>query len=679
MYYSIKKNQKKLMAIFAVLLMVSFVATFSVGRGGGGGQRADVVAGHIGKSPVYDSELRNARDEWSWLSRWPVRSLMGQAMPLPARFIANAITGTEGQGFTMAEFQAEEIATQAVKQIDQHPEAFLLLKREAIADGLSVSPDEANSFLKNAMGMTVSSDGSNALETDAIRDMMLIAQELTHLKQAIKVSQPLWQHDAVKTQQVRLNILDFRAADFEKGIAAPTTQQAQQQFDRFKDIPPHESSASNPLGFGYQIPARVKLQYVEIPHAEIIEAVIRTVHPAGSAESALGSSDPQYAWEVQAASYYNAHQDEFKSVPQTQPTTRASRVQTVETQPATQEVAPTQPVLKPFNEVKQGILDKLAAPQAQALAKQIADDLAARLAGDFETIRQADPAAVVPSTQPTTQPAAAVATSQPTANLMMLAHLEQIRDQIQQKYHVAIQLHDIMADWQTDADLTKLPGIGAATGPEDAKFPDLATAFAKFSKADALLLWQPSPLLNDPQQNAYLFRLTAAQPPHAPPELAPIAKQVEADWKRAQAYDQAMQAAQHAYASAKTAGISQAARNANQPVISTPLFQPRRAQEIPAYPLDNPAAAQTLAQAASDLLSQGTPSDKHPDALVPLPSVQRIAVIELAAQQLPEAEWLVQLGLTQNQQMTQVERLARDWFDYDQIVARTGYKAEQKT
>jgi hypothetical protein len=265
---------------------------------------------------------------------------------------------------------------------------------------------------------------------------------------------------------------------------------------------------------------------------------------------------------------------------------------------------------------------------------------------------------------------------------MMLAHLEQIRDQIQQKYHVAIQLHDIVNDWQTQADLAKLPGIGNANGPDEAKFPEIATAFAQptsTSKAEPLQLWQPSPVLSDSQQNSYFFRLTAAQPPHAPPELAPIARQVEADWKLSQAYDQAMQAAQKAYALAKSVGISQAARTAGQQVISTPLFQPSRAREIPDYPLDNPAAQQAALKAASDLLAQATPSDKHPDALVPLPTALRAAVFELAAAQLPEAEWVVQYGVTQNQQMEEVEHLAQDWFNYDRIVARTNYKPEQKT
>lgn len=678
MYYLIKKNQKKLMAIFAVLLMISFVATIGVGRAGSGFSRSDVVVGHMGKSAIYDSEFRNSREEWAWLSRWQFRSVLGQPMKLPARLIADGITGGQGRAPMMLQFSAEMIGNQAVEEIDRHPEAFLLLKREALADGMQVTPDEAKSFLKNSMGMTISNDGSNDLEVNAIQDMMLISQELGHLKSAIKVSQPLWEHDAVETQSVRLGILDFRASDYEKGIAAPTTQQVQQQFDRFKDVPPHESTASNPLGFGYQIPARVKLQYVEIPRAEVIEAVIRTIQPAGSADLALGSSDPKYNWEVQAASYYNAHPDEFKNAPQTRPATR--QVQTVTTQPTTEE-ADSQPTVKPFNEVKQEILDKLAAAQADTLQKQIADDLSAKLASDFQLIRQADPAAVIPSTQPATQ-STTIATSQPTTNLMMLAHLEQIRDQIQQKYHVAVGLHDLGSDWQSQADLAKLPGIGSATGPGDLKFPEAATAFARptsASASEALQLWQPSPVLSDAQQNGYLFRLTAAQPPHAPADMGAIAKQVESDWKLSQAYDQAMQAAQKAYASAKSNGISQAARTAGMQVITTPLFPPSRTQDVPGYPLDNAAATQALLKAASDLLTQATPSDKQPDALVPLPSALRVAVVELEAVQLPAPQWMLQFQVTQTQQMEQVERLARDWFNYDLIVARTGYKAEQKS
>ena len=675
MYYLIKKNQKKLMAVFAVLLMISFVATIGVGRAGGGGTRSDTVIGHLGKTAIYDSQLRASREEWAWLSRYRF---------VPTILIAQGITGGPGRA-------AAAIGSKAVEEIDQHPEAFLLLKLEATANGLSVAPDVANSFLKNQMGMNVSSDGSNALETQAVQDAMLVGKQLEHLKDAVKVSQPVWQHDAAGMQSVRLNLIDFVAADFQKNVPAPTTQQVQQQFDRFKEVAPKTTSAANPLGFGYQIPAAVKLQYLEIPRSEVVQAVIHTVHPnVPGSDPTISSDDPQYDWAVQAGFYYNAHKDEFKNEPpaKTEPSTQGAQTRPGDTQPAattapTTTQAATLPAIKPFEEVKQQIIEKLAAPEADKLSQKIANDLKALLSSDYQVIRRANPQMIGPvAPQAATQPVEASATSRPTNDLMMLAHLEQIRDQIQQKDHVAIKLNDQARDWQTVTDLPKLPGLGTATTADHSAFPEIAIAAAQPvepPKAPSLQLWQPSDPLTDGQQNAYLFRLTAARPAHAPPDLAPIAKQVQADWKLSQAYDQAMQAAQKALASAKSVGLSQAARTNGQILISTPLFSPRQDREVPEYPLPDPAASEALLKGASDLLAQATPADKRPDALVPLPSALRVVVMELAAVQLPAAEWIAQYEVTEGQQIAQVMRLARDWFNYNQIVSRTGYKPEQKS
>lgn len=706
MYYSIKKNQKKLMALFAVLLMISFVATFSVGRSGGGSGRADTVVAHIGSTPVYDSELRAAQNDWTWARRTPVSDpIRGQELPVAIDAIvfgASGIPRPPAMPRDNADFEkwfersmrwrrvyglqyqvGMSIADSFYRAADQHNELLYLLPEEARRDGLQVDPngDLVNAYLFNALGVQPSQIAADSTARSAVQRLLLVGAEIERLKNSLKVSQPLWRHEAVDTQSVRLTLLDYRSSDFERSIPAPTTQQVQQQFDRFKNTPPHISDASNPLGFGYQIPARVKLQYVEIPHAQVVQAILHTVHPPGG-EASVGSSDPQYDWEVQAASYYESHQDEFKNPPppETAPSTRTSDSQPASTQAA--ESRPTSlPAIKPFDEVKQQIIDKLTTTEAEKLLHQIADELSARLESDYQAVHRSTAAMMGPAL-PQTQAAERGPATGPAASLMSLAQLEQIRDQIQQKYRVAIELHEIASGWQTQSELEKLPGIGASVTADHTAFANLATSFqfpVSISNEHPLKPWQPSPPLSDEQQNTYLFRLTAAEPPHAPPDLTAIAAQVAADWKLSQAYDQAMQAAQKALASAKVVGLSQAARTLGQTTIATPLFPPKRAEEIPGYPLANPAAEQALARATGDLLTQANPADPRPDALVPLPTVTRVAVIELAATQLPEPEWIVQYSITQQQQMTEVQHLTQDWFNYDRVVARTGYKPEPKT
>jgi hypothetical protein len=225
MYNVIKKNQKKLMAAFAVLLMISFVATIG-GRPGGSG-RGDVVVAKLGKTPVYDSEVRQAKEEWSWLSRH------GSQLPLPTLLLYREVLSTDPAARDFgAQMGAFQLAHTISDNIEKHPEMFLLLVNEAESNGLTVSTDEANEFLRNAMGMDVSTSDMDKFETKAVQDMLTVRAELRYLISAMKISQPVWDHRAAQEQAVRLNLVDFRTSDFEKSVTAPTTQQIQEQFDK---------------------------------------------------------------------------------------------------------------------------------------------------------------------------------------------------------------------------------------------------------------------------------------------------------------------------------------------------------------------------------------------------------------------------------------------------------------
>jgi hypothetical protein len=421
----------------------------------------------------------------------------------------------------------------------------------------------------------------------------------------------------------------------------------------------------------------VKLQYLEVPHAQVVDSVIRTIRPLGSTGDPAATTDHRYDWEVQAALYYESHkEDYFNPPPATQPAA---------TQPSTQPttVATSQPAYKPFEEVKQQIIEKLAASQIDSQAKQIAAELSSRLAEDYASIRKENPSALQPTTtEATTQPSVVGPVALPAGELMMLAHLEAIRADIDKKYGVAVKLHDIVSDWQTTQELAKLPGIGSATAGDGISFTDYATSFAHPSATSSLpplQVWEPSQPLTDTQHNAYVFRLTAAQPAHPPADFTTIARQLEHDWKLAQAYDQAKQAAQKAFDSAKVVGLPQAARTAGQNVITTEYFSPRQVQEVPSYPLTNPAASHELLAAAEELITHATPADKQPAKLVELPGVQRVVVMELAGVQLAAPEWFAQLQVTEGQQQERLEKLAQEWFSYDKIVSRTDYKPVEKT
>ena len=67
MYRTIKKYQKKMLAVFAVLLMIAFLATLGPGNLGGRGGRREVVVGQVNGEPLYDQELQAGKDQWQIL------------------------------------------------------------------------------------------------------------------------------------------------------------------------------------------------------------------------------------------------------------------------------------------------------------------------------------------------------------------------------------------------------------------------------------------------------------------------------------------------------------------------------------------------------------------------------------------------------------------------------------
>jgi len=173
-----------------------------------------------------------------------------------------------------------------------------------------------------------------------------------------------------------------------------------------------------------------------------------------------------------------------------------------------------------------------------------------------------------------------------------------------------------------------------------------------------------------------VFRLTAAEPPHAPSDLSAVADHVAADWRVAQAFDQARQAAQKLLDAAKTIGLAQTARNGSLNVLTVGPFLPKASEPIPNYPLDR-AARDQFGTAADDLIKAQTPQDKHPVALVELPTAHRVAVIELAGTSLRTFEWAAQLQATEYKQSERFRKLAQEYYGYDQVVSRLQYKQEE--
>src|SRR2546430_16482279 len=99
MYKFFQKNQKKMLAIFGVLLMIVFI--LPTGMKTSMGNVSDPVVAKLGKSNVLRSEMQKAREEWNYL---------------------NSLTQFDRRTGQQVKYIQSVLPAPLVKEIEGHPE-----------------------------------------------------------------------------------------------------------------------------------------------------------------------------------------------------------------------------------------------------------------------------------------------------------------------------------------------------------------------------------------------------------------------------------------------------------------------------------------------------------------------------------------------------------------------------
>ena len=253
MYRFIQKNNKKFLAVFAAFLMIVFILPSTMNQMGGG---ADPVLAKIGDDvELHASEFQQAEQEWRMLSELragPQTRFGGGALPFTYRLGWNE----------MSEFQLMQGAPPyPVGAITQNPRMYLLLQREAQQMGIGIAEDRVNDIMVNELaGIQPPDKQSIERLRRAIANFLLVQVGFERASSVIKVSQPAVRHElARRMQNVTVNVIEIPAASYAEKLPAPTTQQLQAQFDKYKDVDPQVVPKDNPFGFGYRYPNRAKL------------------------------------------------------------------------------------------------------------------------------------------------------------------------------------------------------------------------------------------------------------------------------------------------------------------------------------------------------------------------------------------------------------------------------------
>jgi hypothetical protein len=667
MYSILRKYNRKLLAVATVGLTIAFfVPQFSKTNR----TPEDITIGKIGDTSINAAEVQNARAEWNMLR---------STIVLPGRASA--------QGRPQDRPVAELLGETAFRQIEEHEAMFLLLLKEAQAMGAGVSQRELEAAMGQVNvrlpdGRIVPADRENLGEDttdmvqEALKDLLSVVAARDRAASVVKISQPLVNNRlATEAQEIKLQLIPFAASDYMSKVPAPSTEALQAQFEKYADVLPAEFNANDtdPTGFGYKYPDRVKLQYIAVSREQV--------------RAATKGSKSDYDWEVEAQRYYKKHGNLF---PVTQPSSRPSDPLTLN---STGKSSPaTGPTTKPFEQVRAQIIDALVEPQVEKAMQDITTRITATMASDYGQYRaQRRPAgSASASSAPATGPTSAAPTTAPTtgpgASFESFEYLQQLAAQVQKEFKVLPTVVSLGESFLDGRQLQRLPGIGTS-------FTEIRQSYLPFAlyaigmaaplrpnAVDALQLFETSrPLTSMDQSTTYIFRLTAADAAHKPSSLSEVAEQVTRDVKLTEALKLARADAQNALAAAKASGLRQAALSAGKTPIETGFFGADTTRPIPGFEVSEESRRAFTADAFK-LLGAAAADPKSPAiSTIELPRDGKILVAQLADLKTEISSAL--LPQAQRQAVDEIaEQLRRPlydrWFTFDNVKQRLNFVDE---
>jgi len=647
MHGFIKKNQKKLLAVFGVGLMVAFLLPAGIGQMG---DAHNPVAGTLGGESVRAREVSDYHLQWELLKRCGLKG-----SPLPYTF--RLASPQEFQMMRMMLQYGMDIrrAPGVVELVETHPDAWMLLVKEAKSLGLRISSVDVQRAMEEEVVIPSSYDEvKRDLLIDGIANVLLVHQSMERVTANVKVSEPMRRHaKAESAQRIDLNLVEINAIESLSKVSAPTTQQIESQFAEFaNDAPGTIDKARNPFGFGYRVPDRVTLQYVMVPRQ--------------GARDAAASLRDDYAWTVEARKDYLKNPARYMTTAPAAPTTSSAFDMSA---PA----STTAPTTRPFDTVRNEIVEKLVNVEAEKLQATVLSKVNARMLADYNVFKSAAPA--------TTQSAA--------AGYVSFAYLQKLRDQIQQEDGVTLTVAD-HPSYMTSTDLSGLENIGNARG-EGGTLAEYALGLAEplaptERKADpnVLPLHKPSQVLTDDRDNAYLFRLTGAKPSHKPTNVSDVQGKIEEDLKLKAAFELAKADAKKVLQAATVTTLQQAASLSSRPVLTSGAFSKSDALyggavSIPNYTVS--ARSNLLfVNGAYELLRDASRSGKqNPVRIVELPADGKVVVAELQSVRPANptrSTFAVDLDANMELTLADSQVLRSAWTNWDELCKRMGWNPE---
>ncbi len=283
-----RKNNKKVMAVVVIVIMIGFIGGSSLTYLLQGGRRGHkTVAYFADNREITTRDLDLARQELDILRTLRAddflrsRNLSGiflaellfteqRTSPVLLDSIRQAVRKNR---FRISDKQINDIYRRSVPSSIY----WLLLKNEAQFAGIRFPDEQAGEILgqiipqlfndqtySQLIGVLINRYGIPEKQFLELFSQLLAVWQYAQMicsNQDVTSSQ-IAQAVATSAESIDAELVEFNPTVFASSIENPASSIEQEHFDKYKKFSPSDVSEENPYGFGYKLPDRVQLEYI---------------------------------------------------------------------------------------------------------------------------------------------------------------------------------------------------------------------------------------------------------------------------------------------------------------------------------------------------------------------------------------------------------------------------------
>ena len=293
-----RKNNKKVMAVVVIVLMVGFVGGSSIDYffQGSGGQ--DRTVAFYGKQKINYYDREEARQELEILQRLGAAQVL-QSQDLRGIVLGELLFAQDRASAEVIDFARQTIQRNRYRVGDKQLNAiysrtastdiyWILLREEAQAAGIHVSREDVGRLLAQVIPqlfegqtygtvMQVMVNQFARPESDILAifgKVLAVLQYAESICSIHAVTDSEVRHLAsYENEAMNAECVQMKASYFMDKNMTPSDAELVGQFNTYKSILAGDANETNPYGFGYKLPDRLQLEYIALKLADVSSVV----------------------------------------------------------------------------------------------------------------------------------------------------------------------------------------------------------------------------------------------------------------------------------------------------------------------------------------------------------------------------------------------------------------------